>query len=219
MMTKCARCGRTREVLRLTVCGIVSEFPRPCVFCAPAITREHDENERRSRVQMALNDCGTTRPRDVPPELSVVLDEVVERTKDPGSLVVVVGGIETGKTTIARGWVVAMAERGLSALYLPAVQAMAPHADALVADWAKFDAVAVDGLAQDGARLNEWQSTRLAHLCSSMKEHRLLLTTPWARRLIVHGEEVDGWPIGLGAAAAVRLGMRAKQRSLPVRQA
>lgn len=215
----CARCGRPREVIRLEVCGVGSDFTRPCEHCAPEIVRERQDEERLAQMRSALNDCGTVRPAKVPPVLATFTADVVAQTMDAGALAVLVGGIESGKTTVAQGWVVGMVERGLRALYLPAAQAMASGADALVADWARFDAVAIDGLAQDGARLAEWQSTRLAILCSELKEGRLLLTTPWSRRMVIGGQDVDGWAWGLGAPAAARLATRARQRPLPARRA
>lgn len=219
MSQRCVRCKRPREVIRLEVCGVSSEFCRPCDFCGPAIVRELQEDKRQARVNTALNDCGTTRPKNVPPALAAVVGDVLGRSTEPGALVVIVGGVESGKTTVARGWVVGMVEAGHRALYVPAVEAMAPHADALVAEWSRFDAVAVDGLGADGARLSEWQSTRLAQLCSAMKDGRLLLTTPWDRKVTVQGQEIDGWAYGLGAPAAARLAVRARQRLLPARRA
>ena len=200
----------------MTVLGTDHEMIRPCERCAPIIAGEVVRQEEQARIQQAMNDCGLVMPK-VPAQLVGPLSRVLADT-DAGKHVVVLSLPEGGKTTIAQAWAVTLAKRGLHVGYLRGEEVTAPHVDDQVVGWTAYEALAIDGVAQDKERLTDWQSSRLARVAGAMKNKPFLMTTGWPNDYrLPSGEWRQGWEDGLGEPLAARLRIRAVQHAMPRR--
>ena len=106
-------------------------------------------------------------------------------TNAPG-LLLVSGGIDDGKTTVAKAWVVGQIKKhGRQAVY-----ARAPHLLRLpqydvgeeISRLGAVECLALDDLAAGTAPYKSWEADRIAEVLSLRKGRQTLLTTPCALR-------------------------------------
>jgi hypothetical protein len=200
---RCPTCGGIVVSLKVRLPWGVDDVQGTCGRCADvAALAERRAFEARA---LAMARAETGGDVDVWPGLEPHVRRVMEMT-NPG-LILVVGDMMSGRTTLARAWVErSIRQVGVAALYLPAADVIRMQASDLPeasARWETVPRLALDGVAQWGASIPTWQADRLAQILSARHRLLTLVTVP------IEAAESPG-----GVVLAERLGVDLARRLL-----
>lgn len=180
----CDKCGTSyKQIVMGNPFGAAPARFGECPACSANGARLREREGRKRLVRHRLSQCGC-KPPEVWPAVSGVIEELLD-IHAPG-LLLVVGGIEDGKTTVAKAWVT----RRIAQNNQQAVYARVPHllrlplheVGAEIERLGAADCLALDDLASGDTAYKSWETDRIIELLSLRKGRQTLITTPCALR-------------------------------------